>query len=302
MEKKLILLAFVLLIPFISAIPQFLIFQGDVKIDGRIAPQGTFIIFSIKEAELNHFLITNPGKYGPMFIQGYSQYYGKEISITINGYKDEQKISYVYPQDINLNLSTLTEKALKIIDFSPKNEIIDYKIKNQTFNVSTQTGYSDPVKHTWFLDGKKVLEVAGTDFSSYVYERLVNDTLAHLISVTANDDYLSVSKTWTLSGETKISLENLKHIGYRQIGYFCESDWECTAWSSCNEGIRTRRCYDTTSCIDKLNKPIEISGCDDKEDLNQKEESFGFGVPLTLFTLVLLTTFLILIYSIKTPR
>ena len=42
----------------------------------------------------------------------------------------------------------------------------------------------------------------------------------------------------------------------------CHTSWECSGWSECSSGHRSRDCKDTNFCFVAYNKPIEESGCD----------------------------------------
>ena len=198
-KKYLIILFGIVLISIsfvISFVPQFLIFQGNVEIDGRTASQGTIINFSIQGTELNTSIVNNEGKYGRVMIQGYEEYYGEPINITINNYESEQKINYTYPQDVCLNLSSLTEDALKISDFFPEeSQITKQKTGTQEFNIVAESGYNDPINYEWFLDGELLPE---EDSNSYTYIIKNSDGGSHNIKVVVNDGYLTRTREWTL--------------------------------------------------------------------------------------------------------
>lgn len=264
MERKLVILLvlMILVLPLVASIPQFLIFQGDVKVDGRTASEGTLIKFSINGVQIASSSVNSIGEYGPVMIQGFSQYYGDRISITINGYIAQNIVYYVYPQDINLDLSALTERVLRISNYFPIENNLEHRTGNYTFNILTQTGYSDIVNHTWFLDGNKVSEVTNTNFSFYIYERTINDTSQHEISVIARDGYLTVSKNWILSvKKEEISVKKIRDHDIRQIKEFCYTNWQCSKWSSCSNEIMTRDCVDTNRCTFSYNKPAESTYC-----------------------------------------
>jgi len=200
MEKKSFIVLFLILvsIPIVLSIPQFLIFQGDVKIDGRTASAGTIINFSINETEIANVSVDSSGQYGPVLIQGFKELYGKPINITIiNGtdkYEAEQKIYYTYPQDINLNLSTITEKALKISgSFPAEDNIKIQKTGTQTFSITAASGYNDEINYSVFVDGELIL-----DTNPYDYIIGDSDKGIHNITIIANDGFLSVSKEWML--------------------------------------------------------------------------------------------------------
>ena len=195
MEKKFLLTVLILLasIPIILSIPQFLLFQGEVTIDGRPVNEGTLVNFSINDTELDSDFTDADGEYY-IFIQGFSEYYGEPINVTIDGYEAEQKISYTHPQDIFLNLSALTEDALRITDYSPEVEsMIITEAGELSFNITTYSGYNDSISYEWFLDD---LSVSNTDSYSHTIENSDEGTLN--LKAVATDESLTVSKEWTL--------------------------------------------------------------------------------------------------------
>ncbi len=199
MDKKSLIIFGILLISIsvVASIPQFLIFQGDVKIDGRIAAEGTPVNFSINGTEIANASVDNESKYGPVLIQFEECFDG--IDITINNSEAEQKIDCISPQDINLNLSALTGDALNVTNHNPETEIITVtKTQNISFDISTTTGYMDIVNHSWFLDGKSVLNITNTSESSFSYEVNNSDKGKHNITAIANDGFLTVSKEWEI--------------------------------------------------------------------------------------------------------
>ncbi len=204
MDKKIltiVLLGVLLSIPLIVSIPQvpqFLLFKGDVKIDGRIASEGTLVNFSVNGTELAHVAVDSNSEYG-VFIQGHPELYNQPINITVGDYKAEQEIDYVYPQDVFFNLSTLTEKALNVTEVFPsKSEVRVSHTGVQDFNISTYTGYNDSVNHTWFLDGKEAKSFSDINSSSFEYMVLNNDSGTHRIEIFATDGFLTVSEEWIL--------------------------------------------------------------------------------------------------------
>ena len=43
---------------------------------------------------------------------------------------------------------------------------------------------------------------------------------------------------------------------------FCYTNWKCSGWSECQNGIQKRKCVDKNNCLIQYNKPIETTGCD----------------------------------------
>ena len=222
MNKKyfiIIFSIFLIVISLVASIPQFLLFQGNVKIDNRTAPQGIIINFSVQGTELDSDLVDSNGNY-EIFVQKFEEYYGEPINITINGYEAEQKIDYIYPQDVYLNLSALTEKALKISDFFPEEpKITKIKTGTQEFNITVESGYDDEIEYEWFLNSDSV-----SYSNSYTYTIENSDGGIYNIKVIIDDGYLTRTKEWTLiiarpvvgdfdGGTTKFSELNLDELG-----------------------------------------------------------------------------------------
>ena len=222
MNKKyfiIIFSIFLIVISLVASIPQFLLFQGDVKIDGRPAPLGTLINFSVQGTELDSDFVDSNGNY-EIFVQKFEEYYGEPINITINGYEAEQKIDYIYPQDVYLNLSALTEKALKISDFFPEEpKITKIKTGTQEFNITAESGYDDEIEYEWFLNSDSV-----SSSNSYTYTIENSDGGSYNIKVIIDDGNLTRTKEWTLiiarpvvgdfdGATTKFSELNLDELG-----------------------------------------------------------------------------------------
>ena len=45
---------------------------------------------------------------------------------------------------------------------------------------------------------------------------------------------------------------------------FCDTNWICSGWSECSNGVMTRSCIDNNNCDTEYNKPSEKTGCSDK--------------------------------------
>lgn len=199
MEKKILIFILIILlgIPFVLSLPQFLLLKGKVFLDGRTVPQAQ-INFSINNTTVASTVTNASGDY-QVFIQGFEEFYRFPIRITIDGYDAEQELSYVYPQDINLNLSASTGKSLKVFGSFPSENIVEVrKIGIQNFNLSIETGYNDAVNHSWFLDGEKVHEIFNKSSSSFNYNINGSDKGEHIIKVIVTDGFDDVSKEWKL--------------------------------------------------------------------------------------------------------
>ena len=278
MEKKILIILLLILasIPIIVSIPQFLLFQGHVTLDGRIASEAV-INFSIEGTQIANPSTDVNGEYGPILVQGFEELYSKPIDITIDGYSVEQEINYTYPQDIYLNLSALTDKALKITEsFPSETEVRVSQAGIQSFGLSTETGHDDVVIYSVFLDGALV-----SNTSSYDYDIGNNDEGTHEIEISATDGFLIVSEEWELiierpetsnfDGDTtdfdslgldelgSVSDVVLEKVGKGKIEFL--EDLNLIGVTDLNDKVRIERGIVAidTSAYPQLNKPARIT-------------------------------------------
>jgi len=54
----------------------------------------------------------------------------------------------------------------------------------------------------------------------------------------------------------------------------CVSDWNCSEWSDCFNGIKTRTCIDLNRCSNSNNKPSEILECENGNSFSNSSYSF----------------------------
>ena len=93
-----------------------------------------------------------------------------------------------------------------------------------------------------------------------------------------------------ISPSSRHSSSGTTNIDFSQ---FCEPNWKCRAWGSCDNGVKTRSCYDSNYCEYAYGKPPEMDFC--KSDLVgviEKESSvvalFVVNIVVALILLVVL--------------
>ncbi|MEM7825099.1 MAG: hypothetical protein QXO27_03960, partial [Candidatus Aenigmatarchaeota archaeon] len=52
----------------------------------------------------------------------------------------------------------------------------------------------------------------------------------------------------------------------------CVENWQCTDWSECSNGVKTRSCIDINNCNTSFNKPVESQNCT-VEPQNQSQKT-----------------------------
>ena len=175
-----------------SAFPGFMILDGTVKIDNRDAQPGAVIEFYMNNEEIANSTVVSAGNYS-VTINKDSSYVGNPINITIDGLKAEQEINYTSPGYLNLNLTSITNKSLKIIDFyPPQDNLTINRSTEQMFNLSISSGYNDSISYLWFLN-----ETFVSNSSFYV---LTNKTKGvYYLTALATDNYTYDMKLWEIN-------------------------------------------------------------------------------------------------------
>ncbi|MEM2369035.1 MAG: hypothetical protein QXS77_01960 [Candidatus Pacearchaeota archaeon] len=82
----------------------------------------------------------------------------------------------------------------------------------------------------------------------------------------------------------------------------CEPNWNCTAWSSCIDGVKTRTCIDLNNCGIAERKPEETKECSILEKKFGKAELWRWLVVIVACVIVALLGIIIMIARIKRKR
>ena len=75
----------------------------------------------------------------------------------------------------------------------------------------------------------------------------------------------------------------------------CESNWECSSWGECEDGILQRACEDTNNCGTSLNKPVKQTMCDLEPVKMEPEKNLKNLLWLILILLLLMIIVIFLI-------
>ena len=86
--------------------------------------------------------------------------------------------------------------------------------------------------------------------------------------------------------------------GYKLIGDFCITNWECSGWSKCQGNLKTRECIDKNNCKTEYNKPAESASCNIISNSLVKEEPKNNFPFLLLFGIINLIILLIVLFKI----
>ena len=99
------------------------------------------------------------------------------------------------------------------------------------------------------------------------------------------------------SSRCRIEDEDYKAVKSVEFVQFCNTNWKCTGWSECSDGISTRSCYDKNNCDIKYNKPIEQMDCENFSKVYAEEETVKpfwifFGIILFILLVLVLVNLL----------
>ncbi|MFC1682446.1 DUF4215 domain-containing protein [Nanoarchaeota archaeon] len=81
---------------------------------------------------------------------------------------------------------------------------------------------------------------------------------------------------------------------------FCDSNWQCSAWSDCNNNIKTRTCHDTNYCKFKYNKPTETINCELASNVFVKEKTNY--LPLIIISSMIILVLVLIIFVLVFRR
>ena len=103
------------------------------------------------------------------------------------------------------------------------------------------------------------------------------------------DGCSSICKT-----EEKEYEDNDTEIKKNHFVQFCSTNWECSGWSECSNGIMTRECIDTNHCGLIYDMPYEQTGCNELSNaLVEVNNAHNFWLILLIILLVILLIILV---------
>jgi len=158
---------------------------------------------------------------------------------------------------------------------------INGTVKDSTQIISGKYGYTDN-----FIVTSTTIETI--DF--YLNGNLIGNYLFEPFAVTKLDFVINCSTGKPVTNPQELGLHSVD-INWSQL---CEPSWRCSAWSACNNGVQTRKCYDDNGCSYEYNKPIETMDCKQgtvKSSLIAENLS---SIPV-LFIILTLTFFILIV-------
>jgi len=96
----------------------------------------------------------------------------------------------------------------------------------------------------------------------------------------------------SISNQTSTSKKGRAHTTIEQ---FCEPNWQCSAWSQCDDEIMTRSCRDTNNCDFSYNKPAETTVCEQKALIKADNTNYTLLLSLGITTLLLIILVVLLL-------
>jgi hypothetical protein len=150
------------------------------------------------------------------------------------------------------------------------------------------------------IDGNYDL-IAESEYTGLIYFYLsgesesIGNYLFKAFEITELNFIIEISETPSENETIQIQKQSGSHkIHFTQ---FCESNWKCSGWSACNNGLMTRACYDSNYCDYSYNKPIEETGCEIPSKVFVEENKLNYLFILfgAVITLVLIISLIVLL-------
>ena len=79
---------------------------------------------------------------------------------------------------------------------------------------------------------------------------------------------------------------------------FCETNWQCSGWSECSDGISTRQCVEANDCGTDYNQPLEVTSCDMPVKVNPAVQSNALTLSSWMLWLWILVALIIIIFIV----
>ena len=98
--------------------------------------------------------------------------------------------------------------------------------------------------------------------------------------------------------ETEQNGDDNGNVKLNHFVQFCDTNWVCSGWSECNDGVMTRNCVDKNNCDTEYNRPYEQTDCKVLSNVYTEKNNTGsfwvvIGVVVFVVLLVILITFFI---------
>ncbi len=113
------------------------------------------------------------------------------------------------------------------------------------------------------------------------------------------DEFDNIGESETRS--LKIAEDDKKKKTHKIMKLFfdCEPLWECSDWSECYEGMKTRTCYDKNYCNNDFTKPIERTGCEIISQVLVEESKINWLLILLSILVLFILIFILILLLIR---
>ena len=160
------------------------------------------------------------------------------------------------------------------VDFDPPSAPSNLVVSGEVGNIVLTWGASTDIPECSGIENYTIKR-NNPDGSTITLKIVDNETLSFTDTNSLSEGSYSyivyaTDKVWHLNSSSIINDVVIEEVGGKKkvrggagsSSYVCESNWECTDWSECIRGFRTRHCSDTNNCSYSYNKPIQRTDCE----------------------------------------
>jgi len=197
---------------------------------------------------------------------GINYAYGKSDNTGINiGYENGSQ--WIENTPVNLTYEKIYDVKLSIKNYEGiilSNLNIIFKIDNNILNNSYKSLTTSLNQYQKINLNTSKLNCGYHNISVEISKENCND-LNLSDNSASRQIYVNCQEVPSTNNTNQTEPERIIDVSHKNsFVQFCNSNWICSGWSECSNGIIIRECVDKNYCDMEYNKPYEKSSCDEK--------------------------------------
>jgi PGF-pre-PGF domain-containing protein len=248
---------------------------------------------------------------------------GGGISISVGSYVSLAKgkanitiLSITTEEKATVTIAKYEDVAIRGINISVKNNVTNVKIMISKLSLLPSTIPYDISGEVYHYINIEKINITDSDIDTVNINFAVNKTWLKNNNIDALNItlYRWADNKWNELTTTYVS-EDASEVLYQAVSpglsifvigtkggaleheqeptgaaIICEESWSCTKWSSCTNGVQTRRCTDSNNCGTTANKPAESRSC--VSLFPESAIPLGLGIGLVVIVVLVIIVFL----------